>query len=167
MTAQLRGLASKLSGVGVSGTGNITTEKYENVLRSHLAAVLMHNTDCRLTIFNSLKYTLRNSGSNEEITRSSTIAGIWVGGTGRYTVTQEGNSIIWDGIGTYGNRVWHHKGKGIIEGNTIISTFREAPDSNFPGVEDVARTEGSIASDGQTISWIGMNPQERIWHRSQ
>jgi hypothetical protein len=45
------------------------------------------------------------------ISRLSNISGIWVGGTRRYTVTQEGNSITWDGIGKYGNADWHHTGK--------------------------------------------------------
>jgi hypothetical protein len=95
------------------------------------------------------------------------ISGIWISGTGRYTVTQEGNKIVWDGIGRYGNKVWHHKGKGIIEGDTITARFYEQPDSNFPGIEGGARTEGSIAADVQTISWTGQNPQERIWRRIQ
>jgi len=167
VSAQLSGLASKLADLGVSGTGSVTSEQYQNVLRSDLAAVLRQNTECRLSIFNSLKHTLLNSGFNDEIARASTISGIWVGGTGRYTVTQEGKTIIWDGIGTYGNRVWHHKGQGMIKGNTIIATFLEAPGSNFPGVEGGAPTEGTISADGQTISWTGQNPQERIWHRGQ
>ena len=101
------------------------------------------------------------------ILENRNISGIWIGGTGRYTVTQERNKIIWDGIGRYGNKVWHHKGKGIIEGYTITARVYEEPDSNFPGVTGGAKTEGSIATDMQTISWTGQNPQERIWHRSQ
>jgi len=104
---------------------------------------------------------------SEIISRPSSISGIWVGGTGRYTVTQEGNDITWDGIGTYGNMVWHHKGKGNVEGNVIIARIYEGRDSRFPGVEGGAPTEGSISADGQTISWTGQNDQERIWHRSQ
>ena len=101
------------------------------------------------------------------ITPRPNISGIWIGGTGRYTVTQDGNRVLWDGIGRYGNKVWHHKGKGTIEGDTITARIYEQPDSYFPGIKGGARTEGSIAADMQTISWTGQNPQERIWRRSQ
>src|SRR5580658_7637205 len=36
VTAQLSGLAAKLAGVGVSGTGRITSEQYQGVLRTDL-----------------------------------------------------------------------------------------------------------------------------------
>ena len=96
---------------------------------------------------------------------ATTLTGTWVGGTGLYKVEQEGERVVWDGIGRYGNKVWHHRGTGTITGDTISALIEELPDSSFPGIPGGARTEGTIASDGQTISWIGQNDQERIWYR--
>ena len=93
------------------------------------------------------------------------ITGTWLGGTGVYNVTEESNRVVWDGIGRYGNKVWHHRATGTIVGDTIYATIEELPDSNFPGIPGGARTEGTISSDRQTITWIGQNDQERVWHR--
>ena len=93
------------------------------------------------------------------------ITGTWLSGTGVYKVTQEGNQVVWDGIGRYGNKVWHHRATGTIVGDTIDATIEELPDSNFPGVPGGAKTEGTISSDWQTITWTGQNDQERVWHR--
>jgi len=93
------------------------------------------------------------------------ITGTWLGGTGVYKVTQEGNQIVWDGIGRYGNKVWHHRAAGTVNGDTIYATMEELPDSNYPGIPGGSRTEGTISSDWQTITWIGQNDQERVWYR--
>ncbi len=93
------------------------------------------------------------------------ITGRWVSGTGIYNVTQTGTQVVWDGIGRYGNKVWHHKATGSIEGDTIHAMLEELPDSNYPGVPGGAKTEGTISSDWQTITWTGQNDQERVWHR--
>jgi hypothetical protein len=66
VTVQLRGLASKLAEAGVSGTGSITSEQYENVLRSDLAAALKDNTACRLKVFETLQQKLPGSGPSLE-----------------------------------------------------------------------------------------------------
>lgn len=66
VTVQLRGLASKLVEAGVSGTGSITSEQYENVLRSDLAATLKDNTACRLKVFETLQQKLLGSGPSLE-----------------------------------------------------------------------------------------------------
>lgn len=63
VTAQLRGLASKLADVGVSGTGSITSGQYESVLRSDLAATLKDNAACKLKVFDTLQDKLLGSGS--------------------------------------------------------------------------------------------------------
>lgn len=134
-----------------------------------IAAVIAAITALVVALIQPFPKSTPHLPTKNEVTTPSppNISGIWIGETGRYTVTQKGNSIIWNGIGTYGNKTWHHKGKGIIEGYTIIARFYEQPDSNFPGIEGGALTEGTIAVNGQTISWTGQNPQERIWHRSQ
>lgn len=53
--AQLRGLASKLAGVGISGSGKIASEEYQNVVREDLAANLRDIRACKLKIFETLK----------------------------------------------------------------------------------------------------------------
>jgi hypothetical protein len=93
------------------------------------------------------------------------MTGTWVGGTGIYSVTQEGNRIVWDGIGRYGDKIWRHKATGTLAGDTISATLVEQPDSFYPAVPGGAPTQGTISSDWQTITWTGMNDQERVWHR--
>lgn len=58
VSAQLRGLASRLAGVGISGAAQITNERYENVLREHLADTLRDNAICKLKVFETLHGTL-------------------------------------------------------------------------------------------------------------
>jgi hypothetical protein len=62
VTAQLRGLARQLADVGLSGTGSITSEQYENVFRSDLASTLKDNTACRYKVFDTLQQKLLGSG---------------------------------------------------------------------------------------------------------
>jgi hypothetical protein len=63
VTAQLRDLAAKLADIGVSGTGSITSEQYESVLRSDLAATLKDNAACKLKVFDTLQNKLLGSGA--------------------------------------------------------------------------------------------------------
>lgn len=93
------------------------------------------------------------------------ISGVWLGNTGRYMVSHDGTRVVWDGIGSYGNKVWHHRGEGTVDGYTVRGRIEELADSNFPGHAGGSPVEGTIAINGQTISWTGMNPQERIWQR--
>ncbi len=53
--AQLSGLAAKLANAGVSGTGGINNEQYQNVLRQDLASTLHDNVECRLKVFHTLQ----------------------------------------------------------------------------------------------------------------
>jgi hypothetical protein len=53
--AQLTGLAAKLASVGVSGTGSINNEQYQNVLRQDLASTLHDNAQCKLKVFQTLE----------------------------------------------------------------------------------------------------------------
>jgi hypothetical protein len=56
--AQLGGLAAKLADVGVSGTGSINDETYQNVLRKDLSSTLHNNSECRLKVFEMLQNKL-------------------------------------------------------------------------------------------------------------
>jgi hypothetical protein len=56
--AQLSGLASKLADAGVSGSGQITSAQYQNVLRQDLASTLRDNAACKLKVFDTMHKTL-------------------------------------------------------------------------------------------------------------
>jgi hypothetical protein len=56
--AELSGLASRLANVGISGTGSITNEQYQNVLRQDLASTLHDNAQCKLKVFEDLQVKL-------------------------------------------------------------------------------------------------------------
>ena len=73
VTAQLRGLASKLADLGVSGTGRISSEQYQNVLRSDLAATLKDNAACKLKVFETLQTKFLRSESSPPLN----ITGRW------------------------------------------------------------------------------------------
>jgi hypothetical protein len=63
--AQLRGLASRLANAGISGTGSITSDQYQGVLREQLAGAIQDGARCKLEVFNTLHRTLLgNPGSN-------------------------------------------------------------------------------------------------------
>jgi hypothetical protein len=107
----------------------------------------------------------RSITADQQLVSRRNITGTWIGGTGRYEVTQNGNQVVWDGIGRFGNKGWHHRATGSVDGDTIYATMEELPDSNFPGIPGGAKTQGTISSDWQTITWVGQNDQERVWHR--
>ena len=56
--AQLRGLAAKLATVGVSGTGSINNEQYQNVLRQDLASTLHDSAECKLKVLQTIQAKL-------------------------------------------------------------------------------------------------------------
>jgi hypothetical protein len=56
--AQVDGLAKYLANIGVTGSADINNERYEGVLREHLAGTLHDNIKCRRIVFFALKDTL-------------------------------------------------------------------------------------------------------------
>jgi hypothetical protein len=50
----LKNVIGKLIAGGVSTSGTITNENYQNVVRDQLASVISHNEDCRLEVFQVL-----------------------------------------------------------------------------------------------------------------
>jgi WD40 repeat protein len=58
VTAQLSGLASKLADIGISGSGNINSGTYQNVLQQDLPTALKDNAACKLNVFDSLQSKL-------------------------------------------------------------------------------------------------------------
>lgn len=67
VNASLRGLASKLADAGISGSGSITSEQYQNVLRSDLAATLKDNAACKLKVFDTLQNKLLGTEPHTDI----------------------------------------------------------------------------------------------------
>jgi len=63
--AELSGLASRLANVGISGSGSITHDQYQNVLRQDLAATLHDNAKCKLKVFEDLQVKLIPEASTE------------------------------------------------------------------------------------------------------
>jgi hypothetical protein len=59
--AQLNGLAAKLADAGISGSGIIKSDKYQNVLRQDLASTLHDNASCKLMVFGTLQAKLLSS----------------------------------------------------------------------------------------------------------
>jgi len=62
VTAQLSGLAAKLADIGVSASGSINNQAYQNVLRQDLAATLKDSAACKLKVFEELKSKLLETG---------------------------------------------------------------------------------------------------------
>jgi hypothetical protein len=54
VNVELNGLASLLAGAGVKGTGSITNDDYQNVLRQDLAGLISQSAACKERVFNSL-----------------------------------------------------------------------------------------------------------------
>jgi len=59
--AALSGLAAKLADVGVSSSGSINSDQYQNVLRQDLASTLKNNAECKLKVFDTLQAKLLSS----------------------------------------------------------------------------------------------------------
>jgi hypothetical protein len=54
VNVELNGLASRLIGAGVNGTGGITNEEYQNVLRQEMANAIHDSAICKLQVLESL-----------------------------------------------------------------------------------------------------------------
>ncbi len=52
---ELNGLAKRLASLGVSGSGNITSSKYEGVLQQDLPTTLKDARDCKLKVLDKLQ----------------------------------------------------------------------------------------------------------------
>ena len=55
---ELQGLASQLVNAGMQGSGGITTEAYQGVVREQLASVLVTTAGCKLRVFEVLQVKL-------------------------------------------------------------------------------------------------------------
>jgi hypothetical protein len=58
VSVELKGLASRLAGAGINGSGSITNDEYQGVLRNELATTIRESTACKLKVFDSLQAKL-------------------------------------------------------------------------------------------------------------
>lgn len=127
--AQLSGLAAKLADLGISGSGTIKNERYQNVLQSDLAAALKDNANCKLEVFKSLKNELLGAGSAlpDARGRRSDIGGIWRDADDPNTVTritQNGDRFEFTRVGALpGGLRYKSSGAGRIVGETYASEY--------------------------------------------
>lgn len=145
VTVQLRGLASKLAEAGVSGTGSITSEQYENVLRSDLAATLRDNTACRLKVFETLQQKLLGSGPSLE----PGISGTWRDANDPANVTritQDGDRFEFSRTGIVNGVRFESSGTGLKINGSYRSEYRTA-------------YQNGLTSSG---SCSGMSPREGV-----
>ena len=81
--AQLSGLASKLAEAGVAGSGKVTSERYQNVLRQDLSATMRDSAKCKLDVFNSLRSLVsndsRSDGGGGQTTTVTSPGGVAIG----------------------------------------------------------------------------------------
>ncbi|HET6376865.1 MAG TPA: hypothetical protein VFG05_00925 [Methylocella sp.] len=125
VTVQLRGLATKLAEAGVSGTGSITSEQYENVLRSDLAATLKDNTACRLKVFETLQQKLLGSSPSIE----PGISGTWRDANDPANVTritQNGDHFEFRRTGIVNGVRFESSGAGRKINGSYTSEYRTA-----------------------------------------
>jgi len=63
--AKVSGAVAKVLGLGVEGSGELTTEDYQGVTQEALATAIKSSADCRLTVFNSLVERMLPAGGNQ------------------------------------------------------------------------------------------------------
>jgi hypothetical protein len=63
VNAELSGLAARLASAGIKGTGGITNEAYQGVLRADLGPVLRDLAACKYKVFDSLQAKLLMAAS--------------------------------------------------------------------------------------------------------
>jgi hypothetical protein len=145
VTAQLRGLASKLADVGVSGTGSITTEQYESVLRSDLAATLKDNAACKLKVFDTLQNKLLGSGAAS----APNIGGTWhdTNDPNNVTrITQQGDRFEFTRTGTLNGILrYESSGSGRMSGETYTSEYHAKYEN---GETSTGRCSGTLRREG-------------------
>ena len=141
--AELSGLASRLANAGISGSGKLAEERYQNVLREDLAGVLRDNAACKLKVFETLSSKIL--GSVEEPVLN--IAGRWRDNWGIiYTIAQEGNAFRYSASGPscHGSFV-QSLGRGTIKGREVESSYNSSLPSG-------GRCSGTVFANGTEIS---------------
>jgi hypothetical protein len=149
VTAQLRGLASKLADLGVSGTGRISSEQYQNVLRSDLAATLKDNAACKLKVFETLQTKFLSSESSPPLN----ITGRWrdvSDPTSVAQVTQNGDQTEITKKGTLTTGVQYElSGSCTLWSNTFTCRYNAKYDN---GASSTGFCQGASPREGYLTS---------------
>lgn len=78
--AQLEGLARRLGEAGINGSGRITSDQYQGVIREQLATTLDNNAKCKLEVFQSLRSLVISTSTASPRIFSVTRESGWRGG---------------------------------------------------------------------------------------
>jgi len=144
LKAELGGLASRLAGVGISGSGKLNEEQYRNVLRQDLAGTLRDNAACKLKVFETLSTKILSSVPQEP---ALNIAGRWRDNWGTmYTIAQEGDAFRFStsGPSCRGN-YFQTSGRGTISGRNVESSYNSSLPSG-------GRCSGTVFANGTEMS---------------
>jgi hypothetical protein len=143
--AELRGLASRLVDAGISGSGKLSEERYQSVLRQDLAGTLRDNAACKLKVFEALSSRILPSGPSKE--PSLDISGRWRDNWGiHYNIEQEGESFRYSASGPSCRGIYFQSaGHGTIKGHNVESRYA----SNLPSGGECS---GTVFANGTEIS---------------
>jgi len=142
--AELEGLASRLAGVGISGSGKLKDEHYENVLRQDLAGTLRDNAACKLKVFENLSAKLLSS-----VEPALSIGGRWRDNWGIiYSIAQEGDAFQFSASGPScrdNGSYFQSSGHGTIKGRHIESNYNSSLPSG-------GQCSGTVFANGTEMS---------------
>jgi hypothetical protein len=145
LKAELGGLASRLAGVGISGSGKLNEEQYQNVLRQDLAGTLRDNAACKLKVFETLSTKFLSSAPPME--PALNIAGRWRDNRGiMYNIAQEGDAFRFSAFGPScrGNN-FQSSGRGTISGRNVESSYNSSLPSG-------GQCSGTVFANGTEMS---------------
>jgi hypothetical protein len=146
--AELGGLASRLADVGISGSGKLNEEEYQNVLRKDLADTLRNNATCKLKVLDTLSSKIIVPVPPQPPKESSlNISGRWRDNWGiSYNVEQEGEAFRYAASGpSCRGSYFQSSGHGTINGRRVESSY----DSNLPSG---GQCSGTVFANGTEMS---------------
>jgi hypothetical protein len=143
--AELGGLASRLAGVGISGSGKLNEEQYQNVLRQDLAGTLRDNAACKLKVFETLSSKILSAAP--PVDPAPNIAGRWRDNMGiTYVFDQEGDSFRFYAFGASCRGYnFQTSGRGIISGRNVESSYSSSLPSG-------GRCAGTLFANGTEMT---------------
>lgn len=120
--AELHGLLSHLAEAGISGSGKVSEDHYQNVLRQDLAGTLRDNAACKLKVFETLSTKLLSSTEKQP---NFNISGRWRDNWGiNYNIVQEGDAFRYSAYGpSCRGNYFQSSGHGTINGHNVESSY--------------------------------------------
>jgi hypothetical protein len=182
LKAELGGLASRLADIGVSGSGKLKDEQYQNVLRQDLAGLLRDNANCKYKVFENLSNkTLSPSSMNAPLPLNApsaypspsppvNIAGTWRDNWGTVTeIVQEGDVFRFSAVGrSCQGSYFQSSGRGTISGHNVESSYSSSLPSGgqcsgivFPGGGEISSTCKDTVCGSFNSSSVRLNYQQR------